>query len=259
MNHFLAALQVELLKARKSKMIWITAGAFTIAPLVGAFFMFVLKDPELAQRAGLLGAKAQIAGEAAWPAYLSLLAQMIAIGGVFIFGFVTSWLFGREYADRTMKDLLALPNRRAATAGAKFITAFLVNGLLSFYVTVLGILLGFAVGLPGWSGEVFRHGTAVIAVSAALTISASTPVAFIACLGKGYLAPLGFVVLTVMLSQIIAAVGYGDYFPWSVPALFSGVTGTEAALSPISLTVVAGTCLAGLFGTLAWWRYADQA
>jgi ABC-2 type transport system permease protein len=37
-----------------------------------------------------------------------MLAQGIAIGGLFVFGFIMSWIFGREYTDRTMKDLLAL-------------------------------------------------------------------------------------------------------------------------------------------------------
>src|SRR5690625_4535709 len=113
MTCFLAALQTEMLKIRKSKVIWITAAAFTIAPLMAGFFMFVLKDPELAKSTGLVGAKAQIAGEANWPSYLGLHAQMIAVGGIFVFGFVTSWVFGREYSDNTVKDLLALPYSRA--------------------------------------------------------------------------------------------------------------------------------------------------
>src|SRR5699024_1298166 len=45
--------------------------------------------------------------------YINLHAQMIAVGGIFVFGFVTSWIFGREYADKTVTDLLALPYSRA--------------------------------------------------------------------------------------------------------------------------------------------------
>lgn len=107
MIYLYTVLRVECLKVIKSKVIWLTAAAFTIAPLMAGFFMFVLKNPELAKNSGLLGTKAQIAGEATWPSYIELHAQMISVGGIFIFGFVTSWIFGREYADQTIKDLLS--------------------------------------------------------------------------------------------------------------------------------------------------------
>jgi ABC-type transport system involved in multi-copper enzyme maturation permease subunit len=258
MGYLLAALMTELLKLRKSKMIWITAGAFSIAPLMGGFFMFVLKNPELAASAGLVGAKAQIVGEANWPSFFGLLAQMISIGGILIFGFVTSWVFGREYTDRTVKDLLALPYPRAVIIIAKYITVLIANLLLSIHVMVVGVLLGLVVGLPGWSSAVVTGGLTVIFIATLLTIALSTPVAFFACYGRGYLAPLGFVVLMVVFSQIIAAAGYGDYFPWAVPALYSGTTGEALLLGWSNLTPLLVISFLGLVGTLSWWLFADQ-
>lgn len=258
MNYLLTALHVEGLKIYKSKMIWITMAAFTIAPLMGGFFMFVLKNPELAESSGLLGAKAQIAGEANWPSYFSLLAQMIGVGGILIFGFVTSWVFGREYADRTAKDLLALPYPRPVIVMAKFIGVIITNILLSIHVVVIGILLGLIIGLPQWSTAIFMHGLYVVIVTTVLTIALSTPVAFFACYGRGYLAPLGFAVLMLVLSQIIAAIGYGEYFPWSVPALFSGITGLESNLGFSGFSFVLITSLFGFLSTLFWWLLADQ-
>ncbi|CAH2715339.1 hypothetical protein BACCIP111895_02523 [Neobacillus rhizosphaerae] len=258
MNFLYSTLLAESLKIRKSKMIWITTAAFSIAPLIGGFFMFVLKNPELAISSGLIGAKAQIIGEASWPAYLSLLAQMIAVGGILIFGFVTSWVFGREYADRTIKDLLALPYPRAIIVIAKFITILITNLLLSFLVITIGIVLGLIIGLPQWSSAIVMHGLYVLIITTFLTIALSTPVAFFASYGRGYLAPLGFVVLMVVFSQIIAAAGYGDYFPWAIPALFSGVTGEVIALKGSSLSILIISSLIGFVGTVYWWLFADQ-
>jgi ABC-type transport system involved in multi-copper enzyme maturation permease subunit len=258
MNYLLAAIQAEGLKIRKSKMIWITAIAFSIAPLIGGFFMFVLKNPELALNSGLLGAKAQIVGEANWPSYLSLLAQMIAVGGIIIFGFVTSWVFGREYTDRTVKDLLALPYPKAIIMIAKFITVFFTNFLLSIHVVIIGVLLGWIIGLPQWSSAIMVQGLEVLLITVLLTISLSTPVAFFALYGRGYLVPLGFVIFMVVLSQIISAIGHGEYFPWAIPALFSGISGDALSLEAISLLVVFLTCLLGFVSTLTWWLYSDQ-
>src|SRR5690625_622070 len=197
MRYFFAVLQAEGLKIRKSKVTWITVAAFTIAPLMAGFFMFVLKDPEFAERSGLVGAKAQIAGEANWPSNLRLHAQMIAVGGILIFGFMTSWVFGREYADQTAKDLLALPYSRSVVVMAKFVTIFITNMLISIYIVIFGFLIGLFIGLPELSIDIVIQGLYMIMVVTILTIALSTPVAFFASYGGGYLAPLGFVILKI--------------------------------------------------------------
>lgn len=258
MNNLLLAFWTENLKVRKSKMIWVTLAAFTVAPLMGGFFMFILKNPDLAERSGLVGDKAQILGEANWPAYFSMLAQIIAVGGILVFGFVTSWVFGREYTDRTLKDLLALPYHRTTIAAAKFFTVFAAALLLSIHAAVVGLLLGFLIGLPGWSTAGLINGLWVLLVTTLLTIALSAPAAFFACWGRGYLAPLGFVIFMVVLAQVIAAIGYGHYFPWAIPALYSGLTGEEPALPWRSLLLVLATSLAGITATLTWWSWADH-
>ena len=76
--------------------------------------MIILKDPEAARSMGLISTKAQLAaGVADWPAFFGMLAQAIAIGGAIVFAILTAWVFGREFSDRTAKELLALPTSRA--------------------------------------------------------------------------------------------------------------------------------------------------
>ena len=83
---------------------------------------------------GLAGAKAQLAGVTAdWPGYLALLGQTVAVGGFLIFGMTVIWIFGREFSDRTAKDLLALPTSRIAIVAAKFAVAAAWCGLLAVY------------------------------------------------------------------------------------------------------------------------------
>lgn len=258
MKYFLTVLQAEGLKIRKSKVVWITVAAFTIAPLMAGFFMFVLKNPEFAESSGLVGAKAQIAGEANWPSYISLHAQMISVGGILIFGFITSWVFGREYADQTAKDLLALPYSRSVIVIAKFIAVFITNMLISAYIIAFGFIIGMFIGLPDWSSDIVLHGLYVLMIVTVLTIALSTPVAFFASYGGGYLAPLGFVILMLVISQLIAAAGFGEYFPWAIPALYSGVTEGVYALDWNGLLIILLTSVVGLFATLYWWLFADQ-
>lgn len=255
-----AALWAEALKARRSTVLWLTALAIALAPLVGAVFMAILKNPDLASRAGLLATKAQTRAAAAdWPTYFSLLEQSVAIGGFVVFGFVATWLFGREYSDHTVKDLLALPTARQEIVTAKYIVLIVWSAALTALVYALGLAAGAVVGLPGWSPGLALAAAGQLVAIAGLTVALVTPFAWIASAGKGYLPPLGAMFLTIFLAQVVAAVGLGPYFPWSVPALTSGVAGPAGqAVGVGSYFLVVLTGLAGIAATAAWWRFADQ-
>jgi ABC-type transport system involved in multi-copper enzyme maturation permease subunit len=260
MSNITQAVWVELLKARRSRMPLVTVLAFSLAPFAGGFFMIVMKDPDLARRLGMISAKAQIiAGTADWPTYLGILAQATAIGGFILFSFVSSWVFGREYADHTVTDLLALPTPRYSVVLAKFLLVIVWSATLTASIYVIGLGVGAAVALPSTSAEVVHHGTITLAVTACLTIALATPVAFFASAGRGYLPPVGAAILAMLLAQLVAVTGWGEFFPWSVPALYAGVAGPEyAQLGVVSYVIVMLTSLIGMAGTFVWWELADQ-
>ena len=63
----------------------------------------------------------------------------------------------------------------------------------------------------------------------------------------------------VFVAQVVAALGYGHVFQWSVPGVFSGLAGTDRpAVGPLGFASVAVVGAAGLGATLLWWRNADQ-
>lgn len=259
MTMFGAAFSAEWLKIRKSKMIWMTLLGFAVATLMCGFLMFILMDPQFARSSGLMSAKAQLQGSADWPTFFGMLAQVVSIGGIVLFGFVASWVFGREFSDRTAKDLLALPVARTTIVLSKFIAILIWCGMLSLLVIVLGLLVGLLIGLPEWSAGHAAEGVYRVLRAALLTSLLSTPVALAASYGRGYLPPMGIVVLVIFASQMISIVGYGAYFPWSVPAIVSGAAGPDHAnVGPVSYVIVAAASLLGFIGTLAWWRYADH-
>ena len=254
------AIWIETLKARRSKMPLLTALAFMLAPFAGGFFIFIMKDPELARRMGVISMKAQIvAGAADWPTFLSILVQAVAIGGFILFSLIASWVFGREYADHTVSDLLALPTPRTAIILAKFILFALWSAALVLLITLVGLVVGWLLALPPVPAEIYWQGIIVIAITTFLTILLIPPIAFFASAGRGYLPPMAAAILALILAQLLAAAGWGDYFPWSIPALYSGMAGPDyAEIGWISFLIVLLTGLAGLIATLAWWQMADQ-
>jgi ABC-2 type transport system permease protein len=260
MKNIFSAIWAEGLKIRRSKIFWITILAFMSIPMMMGLLMFVAKNPELAYKFGILGTKASILKiEADWSTYFGLLNMAIVGVGLIGFGFVTSWVFGREYSDRTVKDLIALPVSRLLIVLSKFVAIAIWCVLLSFLFIVFGLLAVGMINLAGWSNKIIFHGIYIFAVASFLTVLLCTPVAFFASFGRGYLAPVGFVILALGIGQFIGALGLAQYFPWAIPMLYTGAEGAESAqLGIISYIILFLTSIFGLIGTFAWWRFADQ-
>jgi len=162
MRQQIHAIQAEFIKLKHSNILWVTFIAFGLAPIMGGVFILILQDPEILAKAGGLAAKAQAMNfEGTWKSYIGLLSQAVGVGGVLVFGFVVSWIFGREY---------------------------------------------------------------------------------------------------LVFAQIIAATGYGSYYPWSVPGLYSGsARDYKDLLNTFSYFILVLTGVTGYIATIVYWKWADQA
>ena len=250
-------LWIEGRKAVRSGMpLWTALGSL-IVPVGIAFFIFASRNPQISQNLGLISAKANLLAYAStdWPTYLGLFGQIVGAGGFILFVLVTSWVFGREFADGTVKDMLAVPVPRSSILLAKFIVAAAWSGGLTLVIFSVGLVLGALMQLPQGSLVVVARGSAVVAVTAALVILAVTPFALVASVGRGYLLPVGVAVLTLMLTDLVVFAGWGEYFPWAVPGIYAQ---GKTVLAPISYWIVVLTGLAGMVGTYLWWKLADQ-
>jgi ABC-type transport system involved in multi-copper enzyme maturation permease subunit len=158
MKQQIKALQAELLKIKHSKIIWATFIAFALAPIMGAVFILIVQDTEALAKAGGLAAKAKAMNfEANWKSYFDILTQAVGVGGVLIFGFVASWIFGREYSDGTAKDLLSLPTSRTKILNAKFILYVFWCLLLVISNILIAFILGSIIQLPSMDISVIRN------------------------------------------------------------------------------------------------------
>jgi ABC-type transport system involved in multi-copper enzyme maturation permease subunit len=251
---------MELLKLRRSKVTWLTWLAFSIAPVVGGLFMWIIKEPGRARALGLLGAKAQFAARSAdWPSFAAVLAQMTGVGGMALTAVITTYVFGREYADGTAKNMLALPVRRESFVIAKLLVIALWFAVLVAAIFVEGMAIGLALDLPGFSSGLFGRAARDVGLCAAMCCLLIPPVAWIATLGRGYLPPLGFAMVTFVLGNVFAATGWGKWFPYSIVPLYTGIGGPRVSvLEPGSYVVVLLVFAAGVAATIRQVRYADD-
>jgi ABC-2 type transport system permease protein len=261
MKNQLGALRAEFIKNKYANILWATFIAFALAPVMGGIFMLIIRDPEALARAGGLGTKIKMMNVSAdWNSYFIILTQAIGVGGVMVFGFVASWIFGREYSEGTAKDLLALPTSRTKILNAKFAVYVIWCVALVISNLTIGTLIGIALQLDSMTTDQLITGLLDYTITTILTLSLGSLISFFAIWGKGYLAPLGFVALTLVLAQVIAAAGYGTYFPWSIPGLYSGASGEyKAHLDYVSYVILAFTSVVGYFAAIFYWKYSDQS
>jgi ABC-2 type transport system permease protein len=119
--------------------------------------------------------------------------------------------------------------------------------------------VGWLVDIPGWSIELARTSLVDILGAAVFTICLLPFAALAASAGGGYMPAFGWTILMVALAQISVVTGWGDWFPWAIPALFAGALGPrteQLGLHSYLLILVAG--LTGSAATLLWWQRADH-
>lgn len=259
MKNIRIAFIAECIKMRRSKIFWVTIGLFIFIPTMMGLLMLVAQHPEIAKKLGIVGTKAELFGENNWYGFLMMMNQLVATVGLIGFGFVTAWVFGREYIERTVTNILVLPVSREAIVIAKLVVVIAWCLMLVLVLLGAGLLMGKAINIPDWSVQVFSAFVRKYVLISVLTILLNTIVAFFASYGKGIILPLAFVIFILIMSQFVALVGWGPYFPWAIPGVLSVPEGTEGMKIFFgSYLIVLITSLAGFFATIFWWRYADQ-
>ncbi len=256
-----AALWVEFLKVRKSRMLWITIAFFAFVALMMGLLMLIAIHPEYAGKSAIFSSKATFVKRTDWTGFFGLLLQIILTLGIIGYGVVTGWIFGREFSDRVINDILALPVSRITIVTAKFIVVGIWCILLMLTIYFVGLVIGIAISLPGWNAPVIIHWSWIYMRSGLLTILSGSPVGLVASYGRGYLLAIAYVLLTLITTQFVflGVPGLAPYFPWAIPALSSGLAGPGLPHAGIlCYSILLLTCLAGFYGTAAWWKYADH-
>ena len=260
MKEFAMALSTEITKAVKSKVFTGTIiFSVFVALMIGVLF-YIVKNPEMAQASAIIRAKATIIGNADWKTFFNIMNLMIAVIGMFSFGFIMSWIFGREYADKTLKDIIALPVSGHYIIIAKYVVNFFWSLIISFLLLIVSLVMGYIIGLENWSSSYLITNLGRYFIIVLMNIVLCPVISFLASWGRGYILPLGFIFLTILVSSFAINISENArYIPWAVPLLYAGAVLKEGMdINTASLIVMIITGMAGFAGTIYWWRYADQ-
>jgi len=242
----LRALRAEVLKLRRARMLLWTALTVAVVPSV------------LASSTRVIGG-GPVGGT--WASFMRLAPQMMASWwAIPLFGLAAAFTFGREFSDGTAKNMLTLPIRREAFIFAKLLVlAGWVLGLTALSI-VLQAVGAVVLGLPGFEWVHIRS-AAIQSLQIAGLVYATLPlVAALAMLEKGYLPPMIFSAFMATAAFMVGTVGWGSWFPWSMPLAITG-----SAFGPLieKPTLVAGSFVVEatvfLVGLAVMLVYIDRA
>ncbi|WBM79778.1 ABC transporter ATP-binding protein [Cryobacterium breve] len=242
---FRRALTVRAVSALLCLALPALAAVLTVAATNGA-------DTPLAAKASVL-----LVGTG-WSGYLGAVAMMLSVANPLGVGFVVSWCFGREFADASFGGLFALPVGRRQIAYAKFAVVLGWSAIACLGVLLGALAAGLCIGLgipdPVSAGAI--GGRAL--VGGLLAALLALPLAFVASAGRGPLAGVGALILLIVATQVITALGVGAWFPWAAPGLWLGLGGADAAsdVTVLQLFLAVPVAALGVIATGEWWHRA---
>jgi ABC-2 type transport system permease protein len=236
--NFFSVLHCETRKIVRANVFWLVFLVFAFGPI-------------------MMGAGTILSGNNSdinWRIYLTEVLNNLAALGLIGYTFIAAWVFGREFTDKTIKDLLAKPVPRSHIVMSKLLIILAWNVLLSLYMFTISLAVGGVLGLTGWSATFIWNIFLRFTITSLLFIVVTTPGTFLANVSKGYLAPLALILVIVICSNVFASMGFAPYFPWTIPSVYQ----STGFLNLNSIIILASTGLGGIAATFSWWRFAEQ-
>lgn len=190
-----------------------------------------------------------------WIDYLDLSAGTVATGGLFGFGLVIVWLFGREFADGTITGLFGLPVPREKLALAKIVLFVLWACATTLMLAIALVGVGTFLDPYPFDGRAWFALGRFVSVSM-LTALLTIPFALVTTLSRDYLAPIGAILGVVILSSVLAEAGLGGWLPYAAPGLWAagGGTGDPVTIAIQLLNVVILSVVFAGLSLRAWKR-----
>lgn len=259
---FTAVIRAELAKLRRSTVTWTTmaAGVFMVA--VAGFFLWMTMNPGVAQTLGLMGRKAGFAfGDkpAGWSGFLTFIVEMGGMGGLILCSIIVTYVFGREYVEGTAKNMLALPISRGWFVLAKIVVSSAWFAALTLVMAITAWITGTIIGLGAVSAPTLLGAVSKLFAASAMSLCCSLIVAWVAVETRGYFAPLGFAICTLVMASLFGHTGWGPWVPWSIVGLYSGASGSASGFGWGSAAVLAATFLLGTSLTIRHEVCADNS
>ncbi|MEK4083130.1 ABC transporter permease [Psychrobacillus sp. FSL K6-1415] len=239
-------LYTELLKLKRSKMFLISILGSVVAPFMVVVASYVHMKTEN-------------------PAQLITFDEIfyetnlytVLIIGVPLYGVITAYLFGREYLEDTLKNLLTIPVSRISYIMSKLVILFMWIMLLSLVSWGLTLLLGILGQFEGLSTLLIVEYLGRFITGGILVFILSTPIVLIAVVMKNYVPTI---ILTIVITMINVMSGNSEHralFPWAAAGDIANGTLQPTYPAEISYTIIFITSIIGFISAIVYFKKVD--
>lgn len=181
----------------------------------------------------------------------------VLIIGVPLYGVVIAYLFGREYTEDTLKNLLTIPVPRINFLISKLILLFLWIMMLTFVAWALTFLLGLIFHFEGLSSSLIRESFVQFLIGGVLLFILSTPIILLTIVLKNYVPTIVFTIVITMINLMTANSEHRGLFPWAAAGDISRNTLLPTYPPEYSYIAIFGTSLIGFILLISYFKKVD--
>lgn len=208
----LRSLYIEIIKLKRSTMLLVSVLGVAVAPLLNYLIFLSLKR----NLPSIMSAERYF--EQGYIFLTALIATMI-------FGLIGTYVFDREYQEKTLDNMLTIPIGRAEVIISKMIILLGWIIFLVLFTFGLSIFLNYMGVFVELNGTILFKYLRIYILTGVLHFALIPVIILITLVFKSYIYSIGFSIFVTITSLVITNTKYGELFPWSLPYLLAAYKG----------------------------------
>jgi bacitracin transport system permease protein len=192
----------------------------------------------------------------------SSLLYVMLLMNMMVYVAITSYLFSREYTEKTLKMILPAPVLRIDFITGKFLMLYLWTTVLTVltWAAIFALMSAYHVifGLDGFGFKVAGEWLIKFLLGSVLMFLTISPFAYIAEKTKGFVIPVIVSAAVVMGSAAISNHKFGALYPWTANLfLVKGSIQTTDYPIPVVIGIIGFVSLSGFYSTFRYFYKED--
>ena len=178
--------------------------------------------------------------------------------GIMLFALIATYLFNREFEEKTVKNLLTIPVGRVQLVLSKLIVLFLWIEAIMIFSYLLLIILGYIGGFQGLNIAMVFNFLKKYLFTGFLLYLLTPIISFITLMFRSYVPSIAFsIFFTVGNLIIIQSSKYVRFYPWGIPILFTTDNYQPEYSFMLSWVIILGFFFVSLAANLIYFYKTD--
>lgn len=191
--------------------------------------------------------------------YDSAFVFLMPLFAPLLFSIVAVYLFSREYTEKTLKTIFAVPVSKVKFLMGKHVALFLCILVLMVLtwaeIFALAVVCNLIFGVRQLTLMGAIHFLLIMIQGAVFLYAVVTPIAYLAIRSKGFFAPVLVAAVISLADVILTGSPVAAYFPWTATYLL--VTGRSGSLGGVAYLVIGVVCVVSVAGSVRYFGRAD--